>query len=410
MHDKGNEENVFDRVDYKLSTTDTLQLNFNYTRSWFQNPNSFDQQFHPDPVLGFPFLLDNPITGAPLGPADQRSKIRTFNVAPTWTRLIGSNTVLTVGGFVRQDQFNYYPSANPLADFSPDFQSETLGQNRKLTNAGIRADVSLVKGIHNIKLGTVYEQTFLTENDSIGIVDPGVFPGFGCPDPANPTCAVILSHDLTQGGTPFLFHGHTDVKELALYLEDTITKGSWTFNLGIRGDLYNGITTSRQAEPRVGIAYKIKPTNTVLRISYARSLETPFNENLVIASTGCGIPFIAAIVPPAGVSCPSDSTPISPGFRNEFHAGLQQAFGKYFVLSGEYIWKYTHNGYDFGDVGATPLFFPIEWSRSKIPGFAVRASIPNFHGLTAFVSLSSVAARFFLPQIGGIPLIPAHRP
>ena len=379
----------------------------NYTRSWFQNPNSFDQEFHPDPALGLPSQLDNPLTGQPLGSADQRSQIRTFNVAPTWTRVVGSNTVFTLGAFVRQDQYNYYPSADPFNDFSPDLQSESLAQNRKLTNAGIRGDVSFVKGHHNIKAGSVYQQTFLTENDSIGIVDPGFYTSFGCPDPANPTCAVIASHDLTRGGTPFLFHGHTDVKELALYVEDTINISNWTFNLGIRGDLYNGISTDREAEPRIGLAYKIKPTNTVLRVSYARSMETPFNENLVIASTGCGIPFLAAIVPPAGVSCPSNSTPISTGWRNEFHAGLQQAFGRYFVLSGEYIWKYTHNSYDFGDVGATPLFFPIEWTKSKIPGFAVRASVPNFHGLTAFVTISSVAARFFLPQIGGIPIIPA---
>jgi hypothetical protein len=34
------------------------------------------------------------------------------------------------------------------------------------------------------------------------------------------------------------------------------------------------------------IAYNIKPTNTVLRVSYARTMETPFNENLVLASNG----------------------------------------------------------------------------------------------------------------------------
>ena len=36
----------------------------------------------------------------------------------------------------------------------------------------------------------------------------------------------------------------------------------------------------------MGIAYNIKPTNTVLRVSYARTLETPFNENLIIATDG----------------------------------------------------------------------------------------------------------------------------
>jgi outer membrane receptor protein involved in Fe transport len=62
-------------------------------------------------------------------------------------------------------------------------------------------------------------------------------------------------------------------------VQDTITKGSWNFNVGIRGDLYNGLSTAREAEPRLGVAYNFKQSNTVLRASYARTLETPFNEN-----------------------------------------------------------------------------------------------------------------------------------
>ena len=60
-----------------------------------------------------------------------------------------------------------------------------------------------------------------------------------------------------------------------------------SYNLGIRGDLYNGLTIARQAEPRLGVSYTVKPTNTVLRVSYARTLESPFNENLVLSSQGC---------------------------------------------------------------------------------------------------------------------------
>ena len=121
----------------------------------------------------------------------------------------------------------------------------------------------------------------------------------------------------------------------------------------------------------------------MLRISYARSLETPFNENLVIASTGCNYPFLAILIPPPGVTC--NLGPIHPGWRNEFHAGLQQAFGRHLVVDGEYVWKYTHNGYDFGTVGASPIYFPIEWTRSKIPGWDLRATVPNYHGFSAFV-------------------------
>jgi hypothetical protein len=406
MHDKGNLENVFDRVDYQPSTADSLHLNVGYSRSWFQSPNSYDQEFH--------FGLTNPVTGSPLEATDQRQKIGTFNIAPSWTHVINPSAVFTFGGYVRRDDYNYYPSADPFADFAPDLQSETVSQSRTLTNVGVRSDLTYVKGIHNVKAGITYQQTFLTENENIGIVDPTFYPAaaafYNCLDSngnpiPNTPCAALKPYDLTQpGGVLFPFHGHTDVKELALYVQDSITKGNWSLNLGIRGDLYNGLSIGRQAEPRLGIAYNIKPSNTVLRVSYARTLESPFNENLVIASTGCSIPFLAALVPPFGVPC--NSGPISPGYRNEFHAGLQQAFGRYLVLDGEYIWKYTHNGYDFGVVGATPITFPIEWHNSKIPGFTLRASVPNYHGFTAFVAMSSVAARFFLPQVAGLPIIP----
>ena len=412
MHDKGNEENLFDRVDYKFSAADSILVNFGYTRSWFQNPNSFDQQFHN--VNGAGVLTDP--AGNPLGAADQVSQIKTFNISPMWTHLISPFTVFAFGGFVRRDQYNYYPSANLFNDLSPDLQSETVAQNRKLTNTGLRSYLSYVKGIHNMKLGAVYEQTFLDENDQIGIVDPTLLPGLldasGNPcynttthQAIDAPCTILSPHDLTQpgGGSLFAFAGHTDVKELALYLQDAITKGNWSFNIGLRGDFYNALITDRQVEPRLGVAYNIKATNTVLRVSYARTMESPFNENLIIASTGCNIPFLATLVPPPGISC--NTGPIRPGYRNEFHAGLQQAFGRYLVVSGDYIWKYTHNGYDFGDVGATPIYFPIEWTKSKIPGYAIRVSVPNYHGFSALVTMSSVAARFFLPQVAGLPII-----
>ena len=415
MHDKGNLENVFDRVDYQLTTADSLHLNFGYTRSWFQTPNSFDAQ-NATPWDGI--VVDNgglDPNGNVVGPTDQRSKIGTFNIAPTWNHLINSSAVFTAGFFVRRDAYNYYPSGNPFADLGPsNLQQETVSQDRTLTNAGARASLSYVRGIHNVKAGVVYEQTYLDENDTFGIVDPTLLPSLGCPDPTIPQCAVLLPIDLTQGGAVHTFRGHTDVKQLALYVQDTITVKNWSFNLGIRGDIYNGLSKATQAEPRLGVAYNIKPSNTVLRVSYARTLESPFNENLVLSSRGCLDPVVANLFAATGEGCTDPNTgavstsnsTLPPGYRNEFHAGLQQAFGKYLVVDGEYIWKYTHNAYDFSILGATPITFPISWNNSKIPGFAIRANVPNYRGLTALVVMSSVAARFFNPQIGGVGAVP----
>jgi hypothetical protein len=414
FHDKGNEENIFDRVDYQFTQADSVHLNLNYSRSWFQTPNAYDNLNVSNVVSGG---ADPDPVFANIGNTDQRSKIETFDIAPTYTRIFGTNAVLNFGGYVRRDAYNYYPSGNPLADLGPvNLQTSSIAQYRTLTNAGLRSDFSYQKGINNIKAGAVYQQTFLRENDGLGVVDatynsPCVDannnpqPGFS--DPTQCAAAglvtngsynsVLAPYDLTRAGQLYHYFGHTDVKELAMYIEDQIKTGNWLFNVGIRGDLYNGLAVARQAEPRVGIAYSLKPTNTVLRLSYARTLETPFNENLVLSSSGCSNDVLAPLL----VCSPGVSGTLEPGFRNEFHAGFQQAFGKNFVFSGDYIWKYTHNAFDFSILGNTPITFPIDWHNSKIPGYALRADVPNFHNVSAFVVMSSVSARFFPPQVAG---------
>jgi len=438
MHDRGNEENLFDRIDFKPSEKNTVNLNFQFTRSWFQNPNSYDAQ---NATAWNGLVVDNhglSPTGVVVGSTDQRSQIKTFDIAPAWTRLLNNNTVFTLGGWVRQDRYHYYPSGDLFADLQPDLQLQSIGQTRRLTNAGGRAEVSYVKGINNLKAGVVFQHTFLTEDDRFGVVDPAAnapclnadgsaYTNPGLTDPANCTgplqpnpgfVPILGCYDLTRtahlpfsDGCPnatsglYAYDVRSDVKELALFAQDSLTYKNWNFNLGLRGDLYNGISIARQAEPRVGAAYNVKKTNTVLRASYSRIMETPFNENLILASNGCSDPVINALMSSTVSPC-VNTTPLSPGTRNEFHAGLEQAFGKYLVVDGEYIWKYTQRGFDFSILGNSPIFFPVEWDKSKIPGYAVRASVPNFHGLTAFVVFSSVAARFFGPQVAGVGAAP----
>ena len=62
FHDKGNEENVFDRVDFQLSKVDSVHVNLGFTRSWFQTPNSFDNLNTgvTDPVAGNPVAETRP--------------------------------------------------------------------------------------------------------------------------------------------------------------------------------------------------------------------------------------------------------------------------------------------------------------------------------------------------------------
>jgi hypothetical protein len=414
FHDKGNEENVFDRVDYNLTSADSIHLDLNYSRSWFQNPNAYQNLSVQNVVSGG--TTADPVFGD-LGNTDQRSKIGTFNISPTFTRVVNNYSVLNVGAFARKDLYNYFPSGNPLADLGPsNLQTSSIEQIRSLLNAGIHSDFSYSRGINNVKVGVQYSQTFLRESDALGVVEstynsPCVdgsgnpLPGYSAPTDCdaegiapNPNYQKVLApYDLTRGGTFYSYLGRTDVKELALFAEDEIKAGNWDFNLGLREDVYNGLTDANQTEPRVGIAYNIKPSGTVMGISYARTLETPFNENLVLSSQGCGNAVLAPLL-----NCSTGvTTTMAPGYRNEFHASLQQALGKNIIFSGEYIWKYTHNAFDFSVLGNTPITFPIDWHNSKIPGYALHIEVPNFHGFSAYSVMSSVAARFFPPQVAG---------
>jgi hypothetical protein len=390
IHAKGNSENVFYRLDFQPNTQDTFHVNLNYARSWFQQPNQFDQ--------------------AAAG-QDQRALINTFNIAPAWTHIFNANTVLTVNAFVRQDRYHYFPSANAFSDLPA-----TLAQNRHLTNMGVRSDLSYVKGAHNIKVGVQFQHWFLNEKFNLGLTDPTfnapcLLPS-GAPDPSttptDPTrCSTVipgdtansgflpglLPFDLSRAGGLLSFNDHTDIKETSLYVQDTMTFRDWTFNLGIRGDFYRGLSSASAPEPRLAAAYNIKKTNTLLRLGYARAIVTPYNENLLLSSsTGIG-----------GLGGPgSGAIPPKPGYRNLFNAGLEQAFGKHLVVAADYYWKYTTPDYDFGVLFSTPLTFPIQWAKSKIDGVAVRVSMPNFHGLTFVTVLGTSRDRFYPPGVGGL--------
>src|SRR5881296_2325466 len=131
IHAIGNHEDAFNRFDFVPSSKDAIHLNFFLARNWFQTPNTLDQPNQ-----------------------DQRQKVVTFNIAPGYQHTFGPTTLLTLNAFVRQDRVHYYPSPDS-ADDTP----ATLSQSRRLTNWGVRGDVSYSIAHHNLKIGGQLTQT-----------------------------------------------------------------------------------------------------------------------------------------------------------------------------------------------------------------------------------------------------------
>ncbi|HLJ90700.1 MAG TPA: carboxypeptidase regulatory-like domain-containing protein [Candidatus Angelobacter sp.] len=398
IHDIGNNETLFDRADWQVTPNDILHLNLFTARNWIQIPNNLDQV----DTLG---ALSQ----------DQRQKVVTWSIAPGYQHIFNQSTLLSINPYVRQDQFDYYPSKSTFAD-----QPTTQGQNRHLLNYGVKSDLSKSVGRHTLKVGIDMKQTRLLEEFTIGATSPtfnapclnadgtpdantaltdpgqctgGLIPNTQANNPASFFNPAFLPFDLTRGGALFRFHGTHNINQYAFYAQDSIKAGNFLFSVGIRGDVYDGLVSKSEPEPRVGIAYNFKRTGTVLRVGYSRTLETPFNENLLLSSgNGLALNIFGA----------TSQTPIQPGFRNQFNGGLQQAIGKWLLVDADYFWKYTHNAFDFNALLGTTITFPIAWHNSKLDGVSGRVSTTNIHGFQAYYTFGHTRARYFPPETGGI--------
>ena len=399
LHAGGNAETVFDRFDWQPGEATLFHVNLSAARSWFQVPNTYDQQE----------------TGQ-----DQRQHMTSFNIGLAFSHVVSPSLLLTANTWVRQDRVNYFPSENPFSD-----QPATLSQARRLTSAGMRGDVTYSRGRHSAKTGIQVQVWPLSEFFTTGLTDPGFnspcVDANGVPVPnasltAPNQCAAagysenssyqpaLLPYDLTRGGSLFTFRGAATIYEGSAYAQDSIKLGQLTLNLGLRYDNYSGLSRAYGIQPRAGIAYQVRATGTVLHFSYARVFLTPYNENLVLSSsTGPG-GLANGALGANGVQ------PLTPARRNQYNVGVEQQFGPKFSIQAEYFWKYTRGAYDFNTFLNTPLNFPIQFRQSKIDGALVRASLNNFHGLSGFTVLGHSRSRLFSPEIGGINFGAAYAP
>jgi hypothetical protein len=390
LHDHGHTVAFFDRLDTRAGAG-TLHINLQGARSNFNVPNNYDQD-----AAG----------------QDQEQTINTYNVAPGYSQVIGSTAVLTINGYVRRDRVTYAPSADPFAD-----TPATMAQTRTLTNGGGKVDVAIVRGKNTIKIGGTIGATRLGEDFTLGLTDPT----FNSPcvnaagDPSASTtlklatqCAGaglfvnsgfvdgLAAFDLSRGGSRFAFNDTATIKQQAAFIQDDITAGQVTFNVGLRFDHYQGLATTSLTQPRVGVAYQFKNSDTIVRASYGRTMETPYNENLLVSSS-TGASGLADSVFGA-----NSEQPLQPGKRDQFEAGVQQGFGKWVVVDVGYFRKKTTNAYDFDVLFDTPIVFPISWDHSEISGITGRVNLVEHGGFSAFMVLGHNVSRFFNPENGGI--------
>ena len=389
LHANGNAQNVIERLDDKATDRTSLQLNTSLSRSWFQTPDTYDQNARGQ---------------------NQRQTVISFNVAPQFLHTFNDHAFNQTNFWVRQDKVRYRPSDDPFAD-TPAY----LQQARRLTNAGLRSEFTYSQGRHNASGGIEFKHTFLAEQFATGLTDPRfnspcIGPD-GAPSPittvSNPLqCAAaglapnsafvrgLLNIDLTRGGRMYAFRGSTDIKQVALFGQDLMKLGDFKLDLGLRYDKYNGLARNHGVQPRVGLIYSSSPLHTNFHLNYSRVFLTPYNENLIAASSAGPGSISAAL----GAT---DSAILNTAHRNQFNAGFETPV-KYLSLGVEYFWKFTYGAYDFDVLLNSPLTFPTQFRKSKIDGGLVRITLNPTHGVNGFFTASHVRSRLFGPELGGI--------
>jgi hypothetical protein len=368
LHNRGNTERAFLRLDYASPRmTDLLRLTLLAGRTDRQVPNTYTQE-----AAG----------------QDQRVKSSDENLNLGWTHVLSPAATFDLTAFARFSDFHLLSSANDMP--------VTASSDRSLDNYGLTPSIAWVHGAHEIKAGAVIKRFPIGEHFRFGITDPALNDPSS--DDYNPDLA---PYDLTRGGSLFEFAGRRTGTYFATYLEDNVKLRDLTLNLGLRFDLNDLPRNESALEPRLGAAYFIRKTRTVLRASYNRILYTPEYENILLSSSAEA----ASLVPPIV----KESRPLGGGLllvpcerQNAFMLGIEQALGGFARFDFDLWWRRSSGAGDQDQFLDTGVVFPIAFHAGRLHGWDVRIDLARWHGLQGFLSLGHTRAVYVPPVVGGL--------
>jgi outer membrane receptor for Fe3+-dicitrate len=175
--------------------------------------------------------------------------------------------------------------------------------------------------------------------------------------------------------------------------------GRLLVSLGLRYDNYRFLTQGNQLQPRVGLAFHLRETGTVLRASYNRIYQTPPNENLLLSSSDQ-----SSVLVPSSIreALGGSLILIRPERQNVYEAGLQQALGSRFSLNTSYYRKDSRDMQDNDNFFNTGVIFPTSLKQSRTKGAEARLTMLPVRRLSGSLSLTHFNTIVTPPFTGGL--------
>jgi hypothetical protein len=245
-------------------------------------------------------------------------------------------------------------------------------QDRGYTERYLKGTLSLQFGSHDVKTGGEADFATIREAFRGRLTDRSRFPE----------------------GTPasMEFNGSSPDREYALFVQDLIRAGPWTFAAGMRWDRYAVVVNDRAWSPRLGVAYNWASAGVILRASYDRVFQTPAFENLLVSSSVDLGDFGPGTV----------RLPVPPSRGDFFEAGITRAlFGKLRADANVYRRRFT-NYADDELLLNTGIGFPVSFHGATIDGFESSISVPHWRTLSGAFSYSLLKGIAQAPITGGL--------
>jgi hypothetical protein len=337
FHNSGHAERFSAKLELRPTDSDFVRAIASVDGSRFDTPNRVDAQ---------------------LAGVDTTQELTDNSQTITWLHQLGGAATLDVVAYRR--------AANAALDASNAVPLAAT-QDRSLDHQGANAAISASSGRHRFKAGLQYDRNPIAEHFQM--------TGLG-PD-------------------PFVFDGRATGQNLGLFVQDTFSPmPDLNINVGIRYDRYKLLIEDSAVSPRIGVAYHLHDSGTVVRGSYSRIFMPPFSENLLLSSSAQ-----ARTLSPDPNDAGSD---VQPERQHAYEVGVQQALGTRAKLDVAYYRKDIRNLADVDQFLDTTVTFPLSVAKGLAQGVEARLDVPLHRGVTGYVSVSRATILLTAPLTGGL--------
>jgi hypothetical protein len=359
LHNNGNAVNATAELNWLVSPVSTLSVVGGAGRSSFDVPHNEEQEES--------------------GQDQRQRNVQTWQTV-SYQRAWAGNTVSQLAGYHRSGSAALFGSEHDTPLY--------ISADRALRRVGILGSVTHHRGRHVLKAGVEAARLTLREQFSFFVTDEDEGEEAELSEGA-------LRHDEDD---PFEFNGRATPTLFGFYAQDSVQfAGGLTVDVGIRADRARMLAEASQWSPRLGAAYHLPSSDTIVRASVDRFFQPPQAENLLLGSSEHARE-LSPFVDETGVG----GEDVQPERQWATELGVNHTLASGLRVDVSYWRRRVENAGDPNVLFGTTIIVPNSIARGRADGVDVRVELPRRGGASGYLSYTNARVVQFGPVTGGL--------